>query len=79
MSGKTARDGKGTSCLPPLADTAANTSHDQASKNSLSKSPAKDENEHHPPAWHKVSDILLQSFNEGFDKFKQNFQKTAGL
>lgn len=71
MSSKTAQGGKGASC-PPLADTAANASRDQASKNSPGKSPAKDEDEL-PPAWYKVSNMLLQSFNERFDKF-ESFQ-----
>lgn len=58
---------------PPLANTTANASRDQASKNPPGNSPACDEDEL-PLAWHKVSKMLLQSFNERFDKFEQSFQ-----
>lgn len=71
MSGKTARGGKGVGCLP--ANTAANVSCVQASKKSPDKLPAEDEDKL-PLAWHKISDMLLQSFNERFDKFEQSFQ-----
>ena len=58
---------------PPLANTTANASREQASKNSPVMLPADDEDEL-PLAWHKVSKMLLQSFNERFDKFEQSFQ-----
>lgn len=63
----------GVGGLPPVANTTANASRDQASKNSPGMSAAEDEDEL-PLAWHKVSKMLLQSFNERFDKFEQSFQ-----
>lgn len=56
-----------------LADTTANASCDQASKKSADISPTEDKEEI-PPVWHNVSNMLLQSFNERFDKFEQSFQ-----
>lgn len=58
---------------PPITTTTANASRNQASKNPPDMSPAEDEDEL-PLAWHKVSKMLLQSFNERFDKFEQSFQ-----
>ena len=71
MSCKTTRDGKVAGRL--LADTAANASRDQARKKSPDKLLADHEDEL-PLAWHKLSNMLLQSFNEQFDKFEQSFQ-----
>lgn len=73
MSGKNARGGKGTSRPSSLAETTANVSRDQASKNIADKSSTEDEEEI-PLIWHKMSNMLLQSFNERFDKFEQSFQ-----
>lgn len=73
MSGKNARSGKGASRPSSLADTPASASRDQASKNSPGKSSAEEDDEL-PLAWHKMSNMLLQSFNERFDKFEQSFQ-----
>ncbi len=71
MAGKTAQGGKAAGRL--LANTAANAGRDQASKKSPDKSLAGEEDEL-PLAWHKLSNMLLQSFNERFDKFEHSFQ-----
>lgn len=71
MSAKTAWGGKGAGRI--LADTAANASCVQDSKKSPGMSPVEEEDEL-PLAWHKLSNMLLQSFNEQFDKFEQSFQ-----
>lgn len=73
MSGKNARSGKGASRPSSLTDTSANASRNQASSNSPGRSSAENEGEL-PLAWHKVSNMLLQSFIEPFHKFQQSFQ-----
>lgn len=69
MSTKTLRGGKGAT--RSLAEAA--TSRDQASTKHAGMSSAEEDDEL-PLMWQKISNKLLQSFNERFDKFELSFQ-----
>lgn len=57
----------------PPTEAVANASRNEASKRPPDRLQARDDDKL-PLAWHKMSDMLLQSFNEWFDKFEQSFQ-----
>ncbi|KAM7392211.1 hypothetical protein PAMP_022840 [Pampus punctatissimus] len=74
MSTKTSQGGKGATRSP----TEAAASRDQASRKQVDMLSAEEEDEL-PLIWQKMSNKLLQSFNERFDKFELTTNSASSL